>query len=173
MIVNTQYYLCAHSYTRAALVLYLRPNLRLSTELQPLQWQHQGAGGVWDSLKSILNFRLCSRPWLSHNFSLLPIYPIHLCCNAITLILPGDLPKRELSQPPARAGETHSHCDCSTPSTETSSPGATACSHPWVYTGPNSDSINFSWPRWFPTLFGLYIFAIWQERMPWSPIFLV
>lgn len=28
-----------------------------------------GAGGVWDSLKSILNCRLCSRPWLSHNFS--------------------------------------------------------------------------------------------------------
>lgn len=63
-----------------------------------------GAGDVRGNPKSVLNFRLCSRPCLSHIFSLLPIYPIHLCCNAITLILPGDLPDRELSQPSAGPG---------------------------------------------------------------------
>lgn len=61
----------------------------------------RGAGDVRGSPKNILNFRLCSRPCLSHSFSLLPIHPIHLCCNAITLILPGNLLQRDPSQPPA------------------------------------------------------------------------
>lgn len=99
-----------------------------------------GAGDVRGSPKSILNFMLYSRPCLSPSFSLLPIHPIHLCCEWHNIGTAWRSSWKGALTASCKSWRDPQCCDCSTPSSKAPCPAATPCTHPWVHTAPSEIS---------------------------------